>query len=579
MALFAEGKLFKEAGTGSGGGDQHNLGYYATQAALEEAHPTAEAGDWAIVGATDTVWIWDTDTSAWKDSDTKGQVTSVNGQTGDVVLDLLPTQTGQSGKFLTTDGTDASWSDKAVVNNATGNYSIAIGDGSVCEANNSVAIGERTRAVGSYNVAIGSMAGNSSSTGQAGQMQVAIGYFAKTRAYGAIQLGLGTNSNANTFKVGNDNGNFEMMSADGTIPADRLVHAINWHSTMPTAGADNLDDIIQFTGETDANYTNGYFYKCVVDSTTPASATIAQTTGSTLSDLTVDATTFWGTLGDYSIPQQTGDYVFTYNDGMGLWDYDDRGSFDLAEFGVAYTGTPADGDVLTISVTAPSTTYAWTRVDVQPAPEALPDQTGQSGKFLTTDGTDASWSDKPLVNETTGLNSLSILGANRSSSVGMVAIGKYAGSNAASNTTLIGYSATSRSIYGIAIGSAAAVGISANYAIQIGAATNSDANTFKVANENGNFEIMSADGTVPTARLAKVNTTATLAVADWSSNTQTVTVSGVKADSVVFVSPAPASASDYASAGILCTAQAADSLTFSCTQTPSSAIVVNIVCM
>ena len=595
MALFAEGKLFKEAGTGSGGGDQHNLGYYATQAALEEAHPTAEAGDWAIVGATDTVWIWDTDNSEWVDSDTKGQVTSVNGQTGDVVLDLLPTQTGQSGKFLTTDGTDASWSDKAVVNNATGNYSIAIGDGSVCEANNSVAIGERTRAVGSYNVAIGSMAGNSSSTGQAGQMQVAIGYFAKTRAYGAIQLGLGTNSNANTFKVGNDNGNFEMMSADGTIPADRLVHAINWHSTMPTAGADNLDDIIQFTGETDANYTNGYFYKCVVDSTTPASATIAQTTGSTLSDLTVDATTCWGTLGDYSIPQQTGDYVFTYNDGMGLWDYDDRGSFDLAEFGVAYTGTPADGDVLTISVTAPSTTYAWTRVDVQPAPEALPDQTGQSGKFLTTDGTDASWSDKPLVNKATGTDSLSLIGNGSTSNYAInigsssiagsycIAIGKIANVQANDSIGIGNYTMFQHpaDTYSVAIGYRASIG--KPNAIQINVsgnvAQNDVANTFKVANQNGNYEIMSADGTVPTARLTKVNTTATLAVADWSSNTQTVTVNGVKADSVVFVSPAPASASDYASAGILCTAQAANSLTFTCTTTPTNAITVNVVCM
>ena len=78
---------------------------------------------------------------------------------------------------------------------------------------------------------------------------------------------------------------------------------------------------------------------------------------------------------------------------------------------------------------------------------------------------------------------------------------------------------------------------------------------------------------------ASVNTTATLAVADWSSNTQTVTVSGVKADSIVFVSPAPASAGDYASAGILCTAQAADSLTFTCTTTPSNAITVNVVCL
>lgn len=83
----------------------------------------------------------------------------------------------------------------------------------------------------------------------------------------------------------------------------------------------------------------------------------------------------------------------------------------------------------------------------------------------------------------------------------------------------------------------------------------------------------------PVPEVIKVNTTATLAVADWSSSTQTVTVSGVKADSVVFVSPAPASASDYASAGILCTAQATDSLTFTCTTTPSNAITVNVVCM
>lgn len=71
----------------------------------------------------------------------------------------------------------------------------------------------------------------------------------------------------------------------------------------------------------------------------------------------------------------------------------------------------------------------------------------------------------------------------------------------------------------------------------------------------------------------------TLAVADWSSNTQTVTVTGVAADSVVFVSPAPASASDYASAGILCTAQAANSLTFTCDTTPTNAITVNVVCL
>ena len=41
----------------------------------------------------------------------------------------------------------------------------------------------------------------------------------------AIQLGgyRTVNSDANTFKVGNANGNFEMMDANGNLPADRLA--------------------------------------------------------------------------------------------------------------------------------------------------------------------------------------------------------------------------------------------------------------------------------------------------------------------------------------------------------------------
>lgn len=73
-------------GGGGGGSDPHNLGWYATQSALESAHPTAVNGDWAIVGSTDTVWVWDSDTNTWKDTDQKGQVESVNGKTGTVVL-------------------------------------------------------------------------------------------------------------------------------------------------------------------------------------------------------------------------------------------------------------------------------------------------------------------------------------------------------------------------------------------------------------------------------------------------------------------------------------------------------------
>lgn len=37
------------------------------------------------------------------------------------------------------------------------------------------------------------------------------------------------------------------------------------YSTMPTASADNLGHIVQYTGTTTASYTNGYFYICVSD--------------------------------------------------------------------------------------------------------------------------------------------------------------------------------------------------------------------------------------------------------------------------------------------------------------------------
>lgn len=48
--------------------DFHNLGWYATELALNTAYPTATAWDWAVVWTTDSVWIWDTDTNTWVDS-------------------------------------------------------------------------------------------------------------------------------------------------------------------------------------------------------------------------------------------------------------------------------------------------------------------------------------------------------------------------------------------------------------------------------------------------------------------------------------------------------------------------------
>lgn len=75
-------------------------------------------------------------------------------------------------------------------------------------------------------------------------------------------------------------------------------------------------------------------------------------------------------------------------------------------------------------------------------------------------------------------------------------------------------------------------------------------------------------------------TTVTLAVSGWSNNSQTVTVSGVLADETAqLIQPCPAMASQsaYYSAGIMCTGQAADSLTFTCTAAPAENLTVYVV--
>lgn len=44
---------------------QGALGWYETEQALQAANPTGQNGQWAIVGTTDTIWTWDSDTGAW----------------------------------------------------------------------------------------------------------------------------------------------------------------------------------------------------------------------------------------------------------------------------------------------------------------------------------------------------------------------------------------------------------------------------------------------------------------------------------------------------------------------------------
>jgi hypothetical protein len=92
------------------------------------ANPTLAAGEWGLESNTGKVKLGDGST-AWTSLayfgnlealDNVGDVVITSAATGQVLqyngtnwvnadIDALPSQTGNSGKYLTTDGTDASW--------------------------------------------------------------------------------------------------------------------------------------------------------------------------------------------------------------------------------------------------------------------------------------------------------------------------------------------------------------------------------------------------------------------------------------------------------------------------------------
>lgn len=106
-------------------------------------------------------------------------------------------------------------------------------------------------------------------------------------------------------------------------------------STMPTASAEELGNVYQYTGETSSEYTNGSYYKCI-------------------------------------------SYKYA-----GTWDEESTTVYSWKE----------------LEHIESNDAYSWTQLNVQPSSggSSLPDQTGNAGKVLGTDGTDASWVNKTTV--------------------------------------------------------------------------------------------------------------------------------------------------------------------------------------
>lgn len=89
---------------------------------------------------------------------------------------------------------------------------------------------------------------------------------------------------------------------------------------------------------------------------------------------------------------------------------------------------------------------------------------------------------------------------------------------------------------------------------------------------------LTSTGTAPFVPTSAAQTLLlTLDVDNWSSDSQTITATGVKADNVIFIAPTPENQAAYTFAGIICTTQGVNSLTFTCTTTPTADIQVQVV--
>lgn len=103
--------------------------------------------------------------------------------------------------------------------------------------------------------------------------------------------------------------------------------------------------------------------------------------------------------------------------------------------------------------------------------------------------------------------------------------------------------------------------------------------TVKAASYNGTvYNTVDASGTLALSDIQAQHATLTITIAtsDWSNKTCTKTASGVTSSNTVIVSPASASYEAYGEAQVRATAQGTNQITFACTDTPSSALTVNV---
>ena len=296
----------------------------------------------------------------------------------------------------------------------------------------------------------------------------------------------------------------EAAIQSGTITSDMLSVTTDGPdylpqiATLPTASVSYLGQIYQYTGVTNSTYTNGYFYKCVSDG--------ASTPTYTWTAINVQA-----------------DGGSSYTAGSGI---------DITSGVISATSPTVIESGVSSGVTDSHSIFGGTVTDnysmaIGPGASASDEYDIAIGRYASTGGE----------------YSVALGQGASASSHYTTAVG--AGAAASYKSTAVGRSCVASGTYSTAIGWNCSA--SGNYSIQLGGAqygaTNSVANTIKYANVNGNFEIISADGTIPTDRFtttpsADGNYVPTLSISSgtatrsWTSIASSVSSSSTNAETV-----------------------------------------------
>ena len=379
----------------------------------------------------------------------------------------------------------------AVGNNArAANNAVLIGSGS--SMHNNVVIGVDAYGMADNAVSIGSSANadessvaiGSGADAQNASNMIAIGNLAKTSADYAIQLGDGTNSEANTFSVGLDGtNNYKLLGSDGKIPAERLpfegdvlTNTATGLNSLSTGGATAVSVPRSVALGNAANASAGSAVAVGVNSSASAPAATAlgfSAWADGQSSLAV------GVQSEATESGSTAVGTSTSSTGTGAVAL--GGSAKSTATYAIQLGYGTNNEANTFSVgLSNSNNYKLLGSDGKIPAERLPNGI--------------------LTNTATG-NSATAINADDAAGVSSVALGSGASvGQYGAGGTAIGPEATVEAAAGIALGQTSKV--TAEYAIQLGYGTNSEAKTLSVGlDEQNNYKLLGIDGKIPAERL------------------------------------------------------------------------------